>query len=122
VFMTLEDETGVVNTVIWPKMLERYRKVVMTARLVHITGRIQRHEGIIHLVAQEIEDLSPWLIDLSEWAADLAIPIANADEVLHPEPGLQRHKIAPGWARHPRHERTIPKNLESIVPKSRDFH
>jgi error-prone DNA polymerase len=122
VFMTLEDETGVVNTVVWPKMLERYRKVVMTARLIGITGRIQRHEGIIHLVATHIEDLSPLLLELSEWAADLRVPIANADEVLRPEPGIQRGRSELGWARHPREERAIPKHLPNLLPKSRDFH
>src|SRR4029077_3798303 len=52
VFMTIEDETGVVNSVIWPKVLERDRKVVMGARLVVVHGRIQRHEDIIHVVAE----------------------------------------------------------------------
>ena len=47
--MTIEDETGVANSVIWPKVLERMRKVVMGARLVVVHGRMQRHEDIIHV-------------------------------------------------------------------------
>ena len=51
IFMTIEDETGSANAVVWPKVLERYRKTVIGARLVLIRGRIQRHEEIIHVVA-----------------------------------------------------------------------
>ena len=61
VFMTIEDETGIANSVIWPKVLERERKVVMGARLVVVHGRVQRHEDIIHVVAERLEDRSDWL-------------------------------------------------------------
>jgi error-prone DNA polymerase len=91
VFMTLEDETGVANAVVWPKTLEKYRKVVMGARLILITGRIQRHEDIIHVVSSRLEDKSDRLAWLSEWAAEeMKIPIANADEVKRPDPGSAR--------------------------------
>ena len=61
VFMTIEDETGIANAVVWPKTLERFRKVVMGARLIVIHGRIQRHEDIVHVVSQRLEDRSDWL-------------------------------------------------------------
>jgi error-prone DNA polymerase len=122
VFMTIEDETGVANTVVWPTILERFRTVVMTARLLLVKGRIQRHGSIIHIVAKTIEDRSGWLLDLSPSASDLPIPIANADEVLRPEPGLQRVKHAPGQLRHPRNVRILPAGQPAILPKSRDFH
>ena len=122
VFMTLEDETGVANTVVWPNMLERFRKVIMTARLMVVSGRIQRHEDIIHIVAQRLEDHSDRLLSLSEWAGDMAIPIANADEVLRPDPGSARTPDHPRWAGHPRNEVVIPKRVETILPRSRDFH
>ncbi len=124
VFMTIEDETGVANSVVWPKTLERFRKVVMGARLILIHGRIQRHEDIIHVVSNRLEDRSDWLLLLSENAADMPVPIANADEVKHPDPGSARSSAqdarvppritARPRASHPRAERTIPK--------SRDFH
>ena len=114
VFMTIEDETGIANSVVWPKTLEKYRKVIMTARLIFIRGRIQRHEDIIHVVCQHLEDRSDWLNELSEWAKDMPAPIANADEVRKPEPGSARNKYHPRWAGHPRNER--------VIPKSRDFH
>lgn len=115
VFMTIEDETGVANTVVWPKALERFRKVVMAARLIVVAGRIQRHQDIIHVVSSRLEDRSGWLLRLSEEGPGMRMPIANADEVLRPDPGSARGGEGhPRWAGHPRNER--------IIPKSRDFH
>ncbi len=124
VFMTIEDETGIANAVVWPKTLERFRKEVMGARLIVIHGRIQRHEDIIHVVSAKLEDRSDWLQLLSEEAANMKVPIANADEVLSPDPGSARgpapgsahpsRDTHPRWAGHPRDAR--------IIPKSRDFH
>ncbi len=145
VFMTIEDETGVANSVIWPKVLERERKVVMGARLVVVHGRVQRHEDIIHVVAERLEDRSDWLHLLTEDGESLSISLANADEIRRPEPGSWRQKtdelplpIAHGdhvkhaggedprerkrERGHPRwNPRRHPRN-ERIIPRSRDFH
>ena len=88
--MTIEDETGVANAVIWPKVLERERKVVMGARLVVVHGRVQRHEDIIHVVATRLEDRSDWLHLLSEDGEAMEVALANADEVRRPDPGSWR--------------------------------
>jgi error-prone DNA polymerase len=120
VFMTMEDETGVANVVIWPKVLERERKVVMAARLVVVHGRIQRHEDIIHIVAARLEDRSLWLRLLDDEGESLSLPIAHGDHVKHAGGEDTRERIRerghPRWhpRRHPRAER--------IIPKSRDFH
>jgi error-prone DNA polymerase len=120
VFMTIEDETGVANAVIWPKVLERERIVVMGARLVVVHGRIQRHEDIIHVVAERLDDRSDWLRLLTEDGEALSIALANADHVKHTGGEDTRERLRerghPRW--HPRrHPRT-----ERIIPKSRDFH
>jgi len=105
VFMTIEDETGIANLVIWPSLLERFRKIIMGARLVWIDGIIQRSdEGIIHIVIETISDRSFDLLALSD--EQLPPSFARADEVKRPVPE--------GRARHPRNV--------SILPKSRDFH
>jgi error-prone DNA polymerase len=120
VFMTIEDETGVANAVIWPNVLERERKVVMGARLVVVHGRVQRHEDIIHVVAERLDDRSDWLRLLTEDGEALSSALAHADHVKHPggEDGRERKRERghPRWhpRRHPRAER--------IIPKSRDFH
>ena len=137
VFMTIEDETGVANSVIWPKVLERERIVVMGARLVVVHGRVQRHEDIIHVVAERLEDRSDWLHLLTDDEADINLPVANADEVKRPDPGSWRpsdedaalplapadHVKRPLRERsHPRfHPRCHPREAR-IIPKSRDFH
>jgi error-prone DNA polymerase len=66
IFMTLEDETGVANAILWPRTFEQYRPVIMGARLVSITGMLQNEKGVIHIVAEHFEDLSPLLRTLSD--------------------------------------------------------
>ncbi len=84
VFATIEDETGIANVVIWPSTIERYRREVMGAALLLVTGRIQRSpEGVVHVVADRLEDRSAALRRLDE-AAENA-PLARADEVARPQ-------------------------------------
>jgi DNA polymerase III alpha subunit len=64
IFVTLEDETGVCNVVIWARVFETFRRAVMAGRLLRVTGRIQREAGVVHVVAERIEDLSAMLDDL----------------------------------------------------------
>ncbi|GAW36277.1 error-prone DNA polymerase [Roseovarius sp. A-2] len=66
VFVTLEDETGVVNVVIWRKVFERFRRAVIAGRLLRVTGRVERQNGVVHVVADLIEDLSPLLDRLGD--------------------------------------------------------
>jgi error-prone DNA polymerase len=58
VFVTLEDETGSVNLVVWPRVLEAQREAVLGARLMLVHGRLQAADGVIHVVAGRIEDQS----------------------------------------------------------------
>ena len=103
-FITLEDEFGVLNAVVWPKVVEQYRRVVMQSRVLMIEGYVQRDVEIIHLVATHLEDRSDVLMKLSP--DSFQPPLAHADEVKKPIPAPTR--------RHPR-------NVQ-IIPKSRDFH
>jgi DNA polymerase III alpha subunit len=57
-FITIEDETGIANLVIWPKLLERQRRVVLSARMMAVHGRIQREGEVVHLIAHHLTDLS----------------------------------------------------------------
>jgi error-prone DNA polymerase len=66
IFMTLEDETGIANIVVWRKVFERFRPIVMGAKLVEVRGRLQREDRVIHLVAGRLVDLSPLLRRLSD--------------------------------------------------------
>ncbi|MFK0683859.1 error-prone DNA polymerase [Ochrobactrum sp. BD67] len=96
VFLTIEDETGIANIVVWPKIMKTFRREVMGARLIHIEGRIQRSpEGVVHLVASKLEDRSAALIEMSGREA--------------------QRLVAPSQMAH------HPRNVK-IMPNSRDFH
>jgi error-prone DNA polymerase len=117
VFMTLEDETGIANIVVWPKVMEKFRKEVMGARLILVEGYIQSSpEEVTHLVAQRLFDRSHDLVGLSndELARKPAVPAGPAlVEPLHDD--LRQHPDNPAQKiRHPRDVR--------ILPRSRDFH
>lgn len=64
IFVTLEDETGTANVVVWAQTYERFRRAVIAGRLLRVTGRLQREAGVVHVVAETIEDLSPLLDQL----------------------------------------------------------
>jgi error-prone DNA polymerase len=69
IFATIEDETGIVNIVIWKKMFEQHRRLVMDSKLMYAGGKIQKEGLVIHLVAEELNDLSGelrWLYDDSD--------------------------------------------------------
>ena len=66
IFMTLEDETGIANTIVWARTFEAFRPVVLGARLAAVTGRLQSASGVIHVVAEQIDDLTPLLRRLSD--------------------------------------------------------
>ena len=69
IFLTLEDEEAVANIIIWARNFERFRPIVMGARFVSVTGKLQSESGVIHIVAEKIEDLTPWLSALLEEAS-----------------------------------------------------
>jgi error-prone DNA polymerase len=110
VFITLSDETGIANVVVWPKLMERFRKEVMGSRLLLVKGTVQKSndpKSVVHLVAEQLSDRTHELDRLSE---DKVRPqLSRADAVAHPA-GPER----PTRGRHPRDVR--------ILPKSRDFH
>jgi len=74
IFMTLEDETAAANVMVWPKIFETYRPVVMGARFVAIAGRVQSESGVVHLIAEEMEDLTPLLRRLDAHQPEAAMP------------------------------------------------
>ncbi len=65
IFLTLEDETGVVNVVVWRALYERFRRAVIAGRLLRVTGRVERQSGVTHVLADTIEDISPLLDQLT---------------------------------------------------------
>ena len=66
VFLTLEDETGSANIIVWRKVYERFRQAVIAGRLLQVTGRIQRDGAVMHIIAENIQDMSFELSTLGE--------------------------------------------------------
>ncbi|HEX3430974.1 MAG TPA: error-prone DNA polymerase [Rhizomicrobium sp.] len=98
VFVTLSDETDVCNVVVWPKLVETFRRAVMGGRLLLVEGKIQRSpEDVVHLVAQKIFDRTEEL-----------------DRIAEEDEGTPPHRADDGLHRHPRNVR--------VIPRSRDFH
>lgn len=64
IFITLEDETGVVNVIVWRKLYEAFRRAVIAGRMLRVTGRLQRENEVTHVIAEGVEDISPMLDDL----------------------------------------------------------
>ena len=62
IFVTLEDETGIVNVIVWRKIYERFRRAVIAGRCLRVTGRLQREGAVTHVIAEEVEDIS-WMLD-----------------------------------------------------------
>jgi error-prone DNA polymerase len=140
VFMTLEDETGVANIVVWKKLMEQYRKEVMQARLVAVEGIVQRAGDVIHVVARRVIDRTHDLALLAEnGVTDFAAPLARADEVARPvdEDGRVKRMRAKAGALSNNQPLPVlnngagktalpsrgshPRNVR-VIPKSRDFH
>jgi error-prone DNA polymerase len=110
VFITIEDETGVVNALLWSRDLEKQRRAVMAARLMLIEGEIQKStEGVVHLMAARVIDRTAMLDRLAD-EDRMARQTSRGDEVEHP----QRPRQQPPRHGHPRNVR--------ILPRSRDFH
>lgn len=97
VFMTLEDETGIGNVIVWPKTFDQYRSIVMSARLVRVKGKLQKSDGVTHLIAHSLVDATPMLAAITELGLFAANQqgsqstshfdiggLANADEVKRP--------------------------------------
>jgi error-prone DNA polymerase len=96
VFLTLSDETSVTNVVVWPKLVDKFRREIMGARLLLVEGRVQRSpENVVHLVAERIFDRTDALNGLSQDNANTGAAT----------PPIHRH----------------PRNVR-VLPKSRDFH
>lgn len=120
-FLTLEDETGIVNAVVWPTLFERQRRVLLSASMMAINGKIQREGDVVHLVAQRLFDLSDDLGRLGEQDEQFPLPHGRGDEFARgngaPDP-RERPKAAA-----PARDIYVPDLLiDRLKVKSRNFH
>ncbi len=118
-FLTLEDETGIVNAVIWPTLFERHRRILLCASMMAINGRIQREGDVVHLVAQRLFDLSDDLGRLGEQDEQFPLPHGRGDEFTRGNgaPDLRERTTAAAPARDMQ-----DFLIDRLKVKSRNFH
>jgi error-prone DNA polymerase len=129
IFATLEDETGIANIIVWPKIFERHRGVVLGARLLAATGRLQAEQGVIHVIAERLEDYSPLLALLSEDSLDQNA-LAPADEVRRPvdehpqkvKPNSRMTRLLAAEPELAADLKSMYQTTASVMPKGRNFH
>ena len=138
IFLTLEDETGVGNIIVWPKVFEANRPAVIAARFLAVTGRVQHESGVTHVVAERFDDLTFLLTDLSSRGAEIQ-DLARADEVKRPQTYEAKKRtlgsdLAQKIGFPLAHDTRTPKGepasdprrpdakLHDALPKGRNFH
>jgi error-prone DNA polymerase len=113
-FITLEDETGVANLVVWPDVMEKQRRIIMGARLMEVRGRVEYDDEVIHVIVHHLTDATPSLHALAD---DLLQPAMDRADHIN---GPYSVGASPDYPQdYPRHGH--PRNAR-IIPKSRDFH
>ena len=119
IFVTLEDETGVANIVVWPKLFENdaMRKTLLSSRMLAVRGQLQKEGLVIHIIAEDMVDLTPHLLDLSHGKDFGDRVVARADEGKSGPPGSQsrdRNAI--------REIEMARRRAYGAMPKGRNFH
>jgi error-prone DNA polymerase len=126
VFMTLEDETGIANIIVWPKVFERLRAIVIGARFIAPTGKLQSQDGVTHIIAERMEDLTPTLGLLAEHGGEIGA-LARADEARSSRPDPRDKRPGNRADRPPALIATSSPALEQrdlleALPPGRNFH
>jgi error-prone DNA polymerase len=120
-FVTIEDETGVANAILWPDKFETYRRQIMSASMIAVRGRMQKEGEIIHVIADRITNLDPMLRSIGR--QDLNPPHGRGDGAAHGggpdprDPGFPKGRVlaAPAF-------RTDGKQDDILPVRSHDFH
>ncbi len=119
-FITIEDETGIANLVIWPKLFERQRRVVLSARMMAVHGRIQREGEVVHLIAHHLTDLSGALASVAGRYAVFPLPHGRGDELHHGGSGLDLCSPPPKGLK-VRDVHIPDLHIDTIKMKTREF-
>ena len=124
IFLTLEDETGIANIIVWPKVFEPLRPIIIGARFIAITGRVQRDGDVLHVVTEKAEDLT-WLLGLLSTQGSEISTLARADEVrrpvLEPRPKRLERVTLPSLFEPMEAPPDTTTSLRRILPKGRNF-
>ncbi|WP_332689047.1 error-prone DNA polymerase [Devosia sp.] len=115
IFATLEDETGIANIVIWPKVFEANRKTVLGARMLAVRGQLQREGLVIHIIAEQLTDMTSHLLDLAHGHDIGDRVLARGDEGRSgPQPGRDRPALL--------EVERARRQAYAALPGGRNFH
>ncbi len=116
IFASLEDETGLANIIIWPKVFEANRAVALGSRMMAVRGEVQKEGIVVHVIARQVYDTTPLLLELAGGADIGEAMIANADEGKSGPHGSAR-----GGDKH--HDLEAErKRIRDALPSGRNFH
>jgi error-prone DNA polymerase len=120
-FITLEDETGIANLVVWAKVFEKFRHTVLSASMMAVRGRVQREGDVVHLVAHQFADLSAELASVGDKDPMLfPLPHGRGDQVRHGGSGSDPRELPPKGLR--TRDIYIPDlRSDAIKVRTRDF-
>ena len=118
-FITMEDESGIANLVVWVKVFEKYRRAVLGAGMLGVYGRIQREGDVVHLVAHRLTDLSSWLGSVGERDKTFPLPHRRGDEFHHGSPVPDPRGMPTGSRARDIVDPSL--HLDAIKMKTRDF-
>jgi error-prone DNA polymerase len=119
-FITVEDESGIANLVIWTSLYERQRRIILGASMMAVKGRVQREGDVVHLVAHHVTDLSAELAGVGDRDDAFPLPHGRGDELHHGSPGNDPRSVPPEGLR--TRDIYIPDlHIDSIKVKARDF-
>ena len=117
-FITIEDETGIANCILWPDRFEANRRTVMASAMLGLTGRVQREGEVIHVIIDRLTDLTPLLRRVGD--IDLPRMVSRGDGATYPG---APDRGDPGWHAKGRTDYHFRDRSEDTIPiKSHDFH
>ncbi len=120
IFLTLEDEKAVANIIVWSRNFDRFRPVIMGSKLIRVTGKLQCESEVVHIVADNMEDLTPWLTELLEENAPSRLGEVSAR---HPGSQADRSRLGPFVRKNvPKQDAdALSRKAGSVMPKGRNF-
>ncbi|WP_245688959.1 OB-fold nucleic acid binding domain-containing protein [Paracoccus chinensis] len=120
IFLTLEDETGIANLVVWTRVFEAHRRIILAAPMIAVKARVQREGEVVHLVIYRITDLSRELASVGMREGSFPLPHGRGDEFHHGLSGPDPRGRQPAGPR-PRDMYVRDLHLDTIRVKPRDF-
>lgn len=118
-FITLEDESGIANLVVWTKVFEAHRRIILSAGMISVKGRIQREGEVVHFVAHTITNLSHELASVGQRDTAFPLPHGRGDEFRNGPPAPDPRDTPKGLRSRDMYVRDL--HLDTIRVKTRDF-